>query len=46
MQISREDVDKPITQQDLESAVERCKKTSTDTEVEKYVKWMENHGSY
>ncbi len=46
MRIRKEEIDKPISQADLDAALERCKKTCDDVEVENYAKWMEKHGSY
>ena len=44
-QIKREEIDKPITMEDFEAAMARCKKTSSEIEVKKYEEWMEKHGS-
>lgn len=46
MRIRKEDIDKPISPEDLDAALEKCKKTCDDVEVEKYQKWMDKHGSY
>ena len=35
MRLKKEDIDKPISQADLEAALERCKKTCDDVEVQK-----------
>ena len=36
MRLKKEDIDKPISQADLDAALERCKKTSDDVEVQRY----------
>eukprot|EP00095_Tigriopus_kingsejongensis_P011569 snap_masked-scaffold1091_size63258-processed-gene-0.4 protein:Tk11569 transcript:snap_masked-scaffold1091_size63258-processed-gene-0.4-mRNA-1 annotation:"aaa atpase" len=45
-QIKKEDIDKPISQEDFKDALERCKNTCSDIEVARYDEWMAKHGSY
>ena len=45
-QIKKEDIDKPLTKEDFDAALERCKRTSTEDECSKYEVWMEKHGSF
>ena len=35
MRLRKEDIDKPISQADLDAALQRCKKTSDDVEVQR-----------
>ena len=37
MRLRKEDIDKPISQADLDAALQRCKKTSDDVEVQRWV---------
>ena len=43
--INRDEIDKPITNEDFRDALDRCKKTVSDVEVCRYDEWMEKHGS-
>ena len=43
--INRDEIDKPITNEDFRDALDRCKKTVSDVEVSRYGEWMEKHGS-
>ena len=45
-QLKREDVDKPVTREDFETALLRNKKTTSDVECTKYEKWMQQYGSF
>ena len=36
MRLKKEDIDKPISQADLDAAYQRCKKTVDDVEVQRY----------
>ncbi|XP_055377667.1 katanin p60 ATPase-containing subunit A1 [Condylostylus longicornis] len=43
--IRLEDVDQPITLKDFTDAIERTKKTVSEGDIEKFIKWMEQYGS-
>lgn len=43
--IKKEDVDLPVTMDDFEEALSRCKKSVSLNDVSKYESWMEEFGS-
>ena len=43
--LSREEVDKPISNEDLKDAAQRCKRTCSEEDRRKYREWMEKYGS-
>lgn len=45
-QMTKDEIDKPITMEDLETAKSRCKHTCSPAQCEKYEKWIEKHGSF
>lgn len=45
-QMKPEDIDKPISKEDFEEALIRCKKTCSEAQSTKYEKWMEQFGSF
>ena len=45
MQLPKEELDLPVTVQDFTEAVERCKKSVSQEDLEKYEKWISEFGS-
>lgn len=43
--IKKEDVDLPVTTEDFDEALSRCKKSVSLSDVSKYESWMEEFGS-
>jgi katanin p60 ATPase-containing subunit A1 len=43
--IKKEDIDLPVTTEDFEEALSRCKKSVSVNEVSKYEMWMREFGS-
>lgn len=43
--IKKEDVDLPVTTEDFEEALSRCRKSVSLSDVSKYETWMEEFGS-
>jgi katanin p60 ATPase-containing subunit A1 len=43
--MKKEDLDLPITQKDFDEAVNRCKRSVSDTDVKRYEKWLKQYGS-
>lgn len=43
--LSKNDLDKPITAEDFDESIERCKKSCSDIEVGRYKSWIDKHGS-
>lgn len=44
--IKRADIDLPVTVQDFNEAIERCRKTVTGQDIEKYQSWIDEFGSF
>uniref|UniRef100_A0A2S2PEW9 Katanin p60 ATPase-containing subunit A1 n=2 Tax=Schizaphis graminum TaxID=13262 RepID=A0A2S2PEW9_SCHGA len=44
--IKRADIDLPVTVQDFNEAIERCRKTVTSQDIEKYQSWIDEFGSF
>ncbi|XP_060863744.1 katanin p60 ATPase-containing subunit A1-like isoform X3 [Metopolophium dirhodum] len=44
--IKRADIDLPVTVQDFNEAVERCRRTVTGQDIEKYQSWIDEFGSF
>jgi len=44
--IKRADIDLPVTVQDFNEAIERCRKTVTGQDIEKYQTWIDEFGSF
>ncbi|XP_025198750.1 katanin p60 ATPase-containing subunit A1-like isoform X1 [Melanaphis sacchari] len=44
--IKRADIDLPVTVQDFDEAIERCRKTVTSQDIEKYQSWIDEFGSF
>ena len=45
-QLTKEDLEEPITGQDLHDAIKRCKTSVSPSDINKYDTWMKEFGSY
>lgn len=43
--LAKEEVDRPITKQDFQEAIQRTSKSVSQEDLEKYEKWMREFGS-
>lgn len=44
-QLAKEELDLPVTMQDFEMAVEKCNKSVSPDDLERYDRWMREFGS-
>ena len=44
--MKREDLEKPVTLQDFDDAIERCQRSVGNMDVSKYERWIKEYGSY
>lgn len=44
-QLAREELDLPVSAQDFREAIGKCNKSVSETDLDKYVKWMTEFGS-
>lgn len=44
-QLPKEELDLPVTMQDFQEAAEKCNKSVSKEDLEKYEKWMSEFGS-
>lgn len=44
-QLAREELDLPVSAQDFKDAINKCNKSVSKADLDKYVKWMAEFGS-